>query len=106
MLQRLKSWTKAGAVVVLIGMAPAAFAAAPAGADREELVKMFFSPAMHKAMDANKDGMVTRQEYLNYMGAQFDKMDAKKKGMLSMQDFTDKKMMQSTFPMSSNRIDG
>jgi hypothetical protein len=44
--------------------------------------------------------MVSRAEFLDYMGAQFDKMDPKKKGMLTMAEFTDKKMIAQTLPMS------
>jgi hypothetical protein len=57
---------------------------------------------MMKAMDGNKDGMVSRDEYMTYMGKQFDIMDTGKKRMLTAQQFTDKKMMSSTFPSSVN----
>jgi hypothetical protein len=52
---------------------------------------------MMRAMDTNKDGMVSRQEFLSYMGAQYDMMDTGKKGMLTGQQFMDKKMMAKTF---------
>jgi len=39
-----------------------------------------------KKMDTNKDGMVSRQEFLNMMGAKFDAMDKGKKGVLSPAD--------------------
>jgi len=39
---------------------------------------------MSHAMDSNKDGMVSRQEFLSAMGKRFDKMDKAKKGMLDM----------------------
>jgi len=75
------------------------FAAAPQGADDPQpaLGKMFFTERMMRNMDKNKDGMVSRQEFLDYMGAQFDKMDAKKKGMLNKSEFMDSKMMANTF---------
>ncbi len=62
---------------------------------------MFWTEAMMKAMDANKDGMVSRKEFMDYMGAQFDKMDAKKDGMLTKGEFMDKKMMATTFVFPS-----
>jgi Ca2+-binding EF-hand superfamily protein len=55
---------------------------------------------MMKAMDKNKDGMVTREEFLAYMGDQYDKMDQNKDGKLTRAEFTDKKMMRTTFPTS------
>ena len=39
-----------------------------------------------KKMDANKDGMISRQEFLNMMAAKFDAMDKDKKGVLSPVD--------------------
>ena len=39
-----------------------------------------------KKMDTNKDGMISRQEFLDMMGAKFDAMDKSKKGVLSPAD--------------------
>jgi hypothetical protein len=92
--------------IVLLGYG--AMAATPALAQgafpRSELdfQNMFWSERMMKAMDRNKDGMVSRDEFMTYMGRQYDRMDSGKKGMLTMQQFTDKKMMQSTFPASGD----
>ena len=52
-----------------------------------------------KAMDKNKDGTVSRTEFMEYMGKQFDMMDQNKDKMLNTKEFMDKKMMQSTFPV-------
>jgi Ca2+-binding EF-hand superfamily protein len=41
-----------------------------------------------KKMDVNKDGMVSREEFLRMMGAKFDAMDKDKKGMLSLGDIS------------------
>jgi Ca2+-binding EF-hand superfamily protein len=41
-----------------------------------------------KKMDVNKDGMVSREEFLKMMGAKFDAMDKDKKGMLSLGDIS------------------
>ena len=54
------------------------------------------------AMDSNKEGMVSRDEFMSYMGKQYDRMDAGKKGMLSKPQFMDTKMMRSTFPASGD----
>ena len=61
---------------------------------------LFWKESMMKAMDTNRDGMVSREEFLTYMGAQFDKMDQNKDRMLTAKEFTDKKMMSTTFPTS------
>jgi hypothetical protein len=63
----------------------------------------FWSERMFLVMDSNKDGMVSRDEYLAYMGKQYDMMDGGKKGMLTKSQFMDKKMMASTFPLAGER---
>ena len=45
--------------------------------------------AMHSkmaAMDANNDGMISKDEYMNYHQNQWDKMSKNKDGMVSMKD--------------------
>ncbi len=37
---------------------------------------------MYSAMDSNRDGMVSRDEFLHEMGKRFDRMDKAKKGMV------------------------
>jgi Ca2+-binding EF-hand superfamily protein len=39
-----------------------------------------------KKMDTNKDGMMSRDEFLKMMAAKFDAMDKNKTGMLSLAD--------------------
>ena len=39
-----------------------------------------------KAMDANSDGMISREEYVNYYGGRFDRMKRNDKGMVMMND--------------------
>ncbi|HEV7804159.1 MAG TPA: EF-hand domain-containing protein [Burkholderiales bacterium] len=87
-----------GSVALATMSAYPAMAQAPMGA--QEFPPIFWSEKMMTAMDTNKDGMVSRDEFMNYMGQQFDKMDAGKKRMLTKQQFMDKKMMMSTFPTS------
>ena len=45
---------------------------------------------------------VSRQEFLAYMGTQYDMMDSGKKGMLTAPQFMDKKMMAKTFAFPSS----
>jgi len=54
------------------------------------------------AVDSKMEGMVSRDEFMSYMGKQYDRMDAGKKGMLSKPQFMDTKMMRSTFPASGD----
>ena len=89
MIKQLKAATTMGA------MAIALMASAPAFADN--MAEMFWSARTMTAMDKNKDGMVSRQEFMDYMGVQYDKMDPKKTGMLNKAQFMDKKMMSYTF---------
>src|SRR4051812_25418671 len=89
-------------------LAIAATAALPAAAQgtfpsaAQEFPANFWSERMMRAMDANKDGMVSRQEFVAYMGAQYDMMDSGRKGMLTGQQFMDKKMMSRTFAFPSS----
>lgn len=100
MLKQLKAVTTIGAMAMAFMVSAPSFAqgAIPSSAREFSMIDQFWSPAMFGKMDANKDGNVSRQEFVTYMGAQYDRMDAKKRGMLSMTEFTDKKMMASTFP--------
>jgi hypothetical protein len=104
MFKQLKAMTTIGAMAVALMAAAPASAQSPFPSGSKEnssLAEAFWSPAMMTKMDRNKDGMVSRQEFLNYMGRQFDIMDTGKKGMLNKAGFTDKKMMSSTFPEST-----
>jgi Ca2+-binding EF-hand superfamily protein len=89
MIKHLKALATMGAMTVAL------MAAAPASA--ENFPERVWSAPMMAAMDKNKDGVVTRQEFLEYMGTQFDIMDAKKAGKLNKSEFMDKKMMIRTF---------
>lgn len=39
-----------------------------------------------EAMDANNDGMISKDEYMNYQAMQWDKMTKNKDGMVAMKD--------------------
>ena len=99
----LKQLRMAGTIGILALAATAAFPAmaqSPFPSAAEEFSTHFWTERMMKAMDRNKDGMVSRDEYMTYLGRQFDMMDAGKKKMLTRQQFMDKKMMSRTFPTS------
>ncbi|MEN3354287.1 MAG: hypothetical protein V7640_2445 [Betaproteobacteria bacterium] len=97
MFKQTRSATLA-VVFVLASIAASAVHAAPSG--NTDFPDLFWTQLMMKAMDRNKDGMVSREEFLSYMGAQFDMMDQNKDRMLTAKEFMDKKMMSSTFPTS------
>ena len=86
-----------GAMYVLPASAQGTF---PSSA--QEFSSNFWTERMMRVMDTNKDGMVSRQEFMTYMGAQYDMMDTGKKGMLTSQQFMDKKMMSRTFMFPSS----
>ncbi len=89
MIKPLKALTTIGAVTAAL------LTCAPAMADND--AERIWSAPMMKAMDANKDGVVTRQVYLTYMGRQFDMMDTKKAGRLANAEFMNKALMGLTF---------
>jgi hypothetical protein len=101
----MKSLKSACAIAML---AMAAMTALPAAAQSTfpssavEFPGQFWTERMMRAMDANKDGMVSRPEFMAYMGAQYDMMDSGKKGMLTGTQFMDKKMMAKTFSFPSS----
>ena len=100
LIKYLKTISTICMLALTVAAAATALAAVPEGGD--EWFRMMWSPTRMKAMDKNKDGMVSRQEYMDYMMAQFDKMDQNKDKMLSAKEFMDKKMMMSTFPTGSS----
>jgi len=99
MFKHLRSAGLAGMLLLAAITAPAAVAA-PSSA--VEFAGQFWNESMMKMMDTNKDGMVSRDEFLTYMGAQFDRMDQNKDRMLTTKEFMDKKMMSMTFPTSAS----
>ncbi len=78
--------------------------AAPEGASTRSnnMGEMFWTEPRMKMMDTNRDGMVSRQEYMDYIGGQYDRMDGPKKGMLNREQFMDRKMSTSTFPSAAS----
>jgi EF hand len=97
MFTRTKS-AAAACIFVLAAIAASAASAQTSGST--EFPDLFWREIMMKAMDKNKDGMVTREEFMSYMGEQYDKMDQNKDAKLTRAEFMDKKMMRTTFPTS------
>jgi hypothetical protein len=97
------------AAIAALGLG--AMSALPAGAQgtfpsaAQEFSSNFWTERMMHAMDTNKDGMVSRQEFMTYMGTQFDTMDTSRKGMLTSQQFMDEKMMGRTFMFPSSPLE-
>lgn len=50
-----------------------------------------------KKMDANKDGMMSKEEFMKMVSEKFDKMDVKKAGKMDMKQFEEflKALMQT-----------
>jgi len=105
MFKQFKAASLMGAMTLaLLASAPASSQSTFPSAAAEmgnAVAPMFWTEARMKVMDKNKDGMVSRQEFMDYMGAQFDMMDTKKDAMLTKAEFMDKKMMASTFPSAA-----
>ena len=98
----LKQRKLANALVVLaLGTFAVPAMAASSPFPQSEFNAMFWSPEMMRRMDTNKDGMVSRDEFMTYMGRQYDMMDTGKKKMLTAAQFTDKAMMSKTFPATA-----
>jgi hypothetical protein len=102
MMKQLRIVTMIGTIAFAAMCVTPALAQSTFPSSAQEFSSNFWTERMMRAMDANKDGMVSRQEFMTYMGAQFDMMDAGKKGMLTSQQFMDKKMMSRTFMSPSS----
>jgi hypothetical protein len=98
MLKQLRMACAAGTLALAAMSSLPAMAQFPSAA--QEFPPIFWTEPRMKAMDANRDGMVSRDEFMAYMGRQFDMMDTGKTRMLTKAQFMDKKMMMSTFPTS------
>ena len=68
-------------------MASAMLAATPVQAAGHAAPGSMAMKPMSKEMAADKDGMVTKDEFMKKMGAMWDKMDKEKKGKVPMADF-------------------
>lgn len=98
MLKQLRLVSAMDALALIAIATSPAMGASAVATGAEELVGKFWTAPVMKSMDKNKDGMVSREEFMNYMGAQFDMMDQNKDKMLSTKEFMDSKMMKATFP--------
>jgi EF hand len=97
MIKQLKRASVISVLALSAMTAPPVAAQSPFPSSAVEFSSHFWTDRMMKAMDQNKDGMVSRQEFMTYMGNQYDMMDTGKKGMLTGAQFTDRKMMARTF---------
>jgi hypothetical protein len=103
----MRKQLKAAGVIGMFALAtmaavPATAAQSPFPSAAQEFSSYFWTDRMMLVMDTNKDGMVSRDEFMTYMGKQYDMMDTGKKGMLTSQQFMDKKMMTRTFTFPSS----
>ena len=76
----------------VLALAWALLAAAAANAQSTDIwttdfQKAFMTEKMMHMMDMSHKGMVTREDYDEYMGMVFDRMDRKHRGMLDKDDF-------------------
>ena len=70
----------------ILGASAAAGATGPKPGDTMSSQKSVQNQIDFKVMDANADGMISREEYVNYYGGRFDRMKRNDKGMVLMDD--------------------
>ena len=70
----------------ILGASAAAGATGPKPGDTMSSQKSMQNQIDFKAMDANADGMISREEYVSYYGGRFDRMKRNDKGMVLMDD--------------------
>jgi hypothetical protein len=81
MMQAHSKWLFAALAAAAIGLSGTAVAETPTATHAEWRGMI---EKMSHGMDSNKDGMVSRKEFLDEMGKRFDRIDKSKKGMVDM----------------------
>lgn len=83
--------------IAFIGIALAQKASAPKPQDKillgEPEVKQLLL-----LMDADKNGKISRQEYMNFMAAEFDRLDKDKSGELDVRELAQSQLRSSARP--------
>jgi hypothetical protein len=98
MMKQLKLAAAIGALMMAAVSTPASAAdSSPFPSQASEVAGFFFNSEMFHRMDRNRDGMVSRAEFLDYFGRQFDRMDASRRGMLMPHEFTNRQRMSKVF---------
>lgn len=54
-------------------------------------------------MDTDKNGKISKQEWTNFMTAEFDRLDKDKSGELDPQELAASKVQASTFPKAAGK---
>jgi Ca2+-binding EF-hand superfamily protein len=54
-------------------------------------------------MDADKNGKISKQEWMNFMSAEFDRLDTDKSGELDPKELKESKIEPSTFPKAAGK---
>jgi hypothetical protein len=86
MSKRLVSIVMGAAILGASAAAGAQTATSPKPGDTMSSQKTIQNQIDFKVMDSNADGMISREEYVNYYGGRFDRMKRNDKGMVMMQD--------------------
>jgi hypothetical protein len=98
MMKQLKLAAAIGALMMAAVSAPAGAAgSSPFPSQVSEVAGFFFNSEMFHRMDRNRDGMVSRAEFMDYFGRQFDRMDTGGRGMLMPHEFTSRQRMSKVF---------
>jgi hypothetical protein len=103
-LKKIVSYSKSLALTVFIaGIVGATTASAQTQTTPADVAGMSDAQygRMYDEMDANKDGKISRAEYLTYHGIAFDRMDSSKSGAVSREE-----MRNRTFEREMRRTDG
>ena len=54
-------------------------------------------------MDTDKNGKIAKQEWMNFMSAEFDRLDTDKSGELDPKELAGSKVQRSTFPQAAGK---
>ena len=91
-------------ILVLIGPAASgAFAQDKAAAPKPHELSPTQVKELIAMMDADKNGKISKQEWMNFMAAEFDRLDKDKSGELDPKELTQSSLQPSSFPRSAGK---
>jgi hypothetical protein len=84
------------ATVTMMGSAAAQKASVPKPQNKLAIGEEGIRPLL-SLMNADKNGMVSKQEFMKFMEAEFERLDKNKKGELSVKELTQSNLTASHF---------
>jgi hypothetical protein len=85
------------AIGTIVGTAPAQKVPAPSETQGQAAARHAVAKQLLLLMDKNKDGKVSKQEWMSFMEAEFDRLDTNKDGYVDVKDLEKSQLATSPF---------